>query len=543
LSNTKKISSLLKISCTILFLTSLSFSQPKIAILYSGLTEKQSNEQSQKIIEDITTLELFFIQDKISYEVIYDDELESGINDDLDILILPSVEIINEAEFKSLQEFLASGKSIINIGSQLKYIANEFNEFYNLQTLFGLSNLKKLETEDLSFLHTLPLNFFPDPKIKGDGILRISTKNHPLIIEEDNYNNISTGFVFSKIKNSFNKNSIIQGVMGNGKFLWTGFGINDLVGGKDDNAEFQDFIRSTIDWMDTKPDVYLANFPDQFSYPLILTIKYNNALEPKLIDVLQSKKFSPHLIVDPTAKISKEVLSRFNKDEIILDLSSYNLRDQDFSNSIKKYLDAFNLEYGFNIETILVDQFVIDSIDERYLREFNFDKILVHSQVCGLPEIGANGLLYIAFADNQKYSKSDNQIQFINYTPKIDCEKNIEDDLLADLNLLGLQNYHFVSLTTARDWWIIKNNLKCEINNLLENSIEIFVSNNNPVEVDNIKLILNPAGSYKQKNISITSNNALLDYNYESSSGAIVINLDKLYSNSIKKILVSFLEN
>jgi len=163
--------------------------------------------------------------------------------------------------------------------------------------------------------------------------------------------------------------------------------------------------------------------------------------------------------------------------------------------------------------------------------------------VCGLPEIGANGLLYIAFADNQKYSKSDNQIQFINYTPKIDCEKNIEDDLLADLNLLGLQNYHFVSLTTARDWWIIKNNLKCEIKYLLENSIELCVSNNNPVEVNNIKLFLNPAGSYKQKNISITSNNALLDYNYESSSGAIVINLDKLYSNSIKKILVSFLEN
>ena len=246
-----------------------------------------------------------------------------------------------KSEFKSLQEFLAGGKSIINIGSQLKNVLNEFNEFNNLQTLFGLSNLKKLETDDLSFTHTISLNFFTNPKFKGDGILRISTKNHPMIVEDEDYNNISAGFIISKYENSLNRTSIIQGTIGNGRFLWTGFGINDLVGGKDDNVEFQNFIKSTIEWMDTKPDVYLANFPDQFSSPIILTVKYNNALELELIDVLQSKKFTPHLIVDPGIKISKEILSRFNETEIILDLSNYNLKDKDYSNSIKKYLDAF----------------------------------------------------------------------------------------------------------------------------------------------------------------------------------------------------------
>ena len=177
------------------------------------------------------------------------------------------------------------------------------------------------------------------------------------------------------------------------------------------------------------------------------------------------------------------------------------------------------------------------------MREFNFDKVLVHSQVCGLPEIGDNGLMYIAFADNQKYPKSNNEIQFFNYTPKINCEKNTEDDLLADLNLFSSQNYNFISLSAARDWWIIKNNLKCEIKYLLENSIELFVSNNNPVEVNNIKLFFNSGRNSMPKNVSITSNNKLLDYDYENSSGAIAINLDKLYPNSIKKILISFSEN
>ena len=202
-----------------------------------------------------------------------------------------------------------------------------------------------------------------------------------------------------------------------------------------------------------------------------------------------------------------------------------------------------NLEYGFNIETILIDKSVRDSIDEKYLREFEFDKILVRAEVCSLPEIESDGLLFIPFAVSQKYSKSNNEIQFINYTPKINCDKNTEDDLLTDLNLLSSQNYHFISLIIVRDWWIIKNNLKCEIKSLLENSIELSVSNNNPVEVDNIKLFLNPGGRFNQKNISIISNNASLDYNYEKSNGAIVINLNKLHPNSVKKILVSFSEN
>jgi hypothetical protein len=155
----------------------------------------------------------------------------------------------------------------------------------------------------------------------------------------------------------------------------------------------------------------------------------------------------------------------------------------------------------------------------------------------------SGGLLFIPFADNQKYSKSNNELQFINYIPKINCDENTEDDLLTDLNLLSSQDHHFISLNVARGWWIIKNNLKCEIKYLPENSIELFVSNNNPVEVDNIKSFLNPGGSFKQKNISITSDNLLLDYNYENSSGAIVINLNKLNPNSIKKIMVNLLEN
>ena len=37
------------------------------------------------------------MQNKIPYQVIYDEDLESGIANDFDILILPSVEIISKA--------------------------------------------------------------------------------------------------------------------------------------------------------------------------------------------------------------------------------------------------------------------------------------------------------------------------------------------------------------------------------------------------------------------------------------------------------------
>ena len=87
-------------------ISSLSTAQVKIAVLYSKLSEQHSPNNSQNIIEEITSWELFLMQNKIPYKVIYDDDLESGIEDEFDILILPSVELISKTEMEELKKFL-----------------------------------------------------------------------------------------------------------------------------------------------------------------------------------------------------------------------------------------------------------------------------------------------------------------------------------------------------------------------------------------------------------------------------------------------------
>ena len=143
--------SFLIILCGILIPYNTITAQPKIAILYSELTEKVDNSNSNKVIDAITAWELFLMQDKIPYSVIYDDDLESGIDDEFDILILPTVNFISNEQMEELQNFLASGKSIISTGSKLFYQENILDEYQNLETLFGLSNIKAMDSDNLSF--------------------------------------------------------------------------------------------------------------------------------------------------------------------------------------------------------------------------------------------------------------------------------------------------------------------------------------------------------------------------------------------------------
>ena len=111
------------------------YAQQKIAILYSDLSEKIGDINSNKVIDVITVWELFLMQENIPYSVIYDDDLESGIEGEYEILILPSVNIISNEQFEQLNNFLSSGNSIICSGSKLLFQESSINEYQNLETL------------------------------------------------------------------------------------------------------------------------------------------------------------------------------------------------------------------------------------------------------------------------------------------------------------------------------------------------------------------------------------------------------------------------
>ena len=92
-----------------LILVSTIFAQDlrnvKIGIVYSEKT-KQLIYPQNKDFYPIQNWELFFLNRKISYTVINDEQLDDNDFDFLDLLILPSVEVLSENAKENLKIFL-----------------------------------------------------------------------------------------------------------------------------------------------------------------------------------------------------------------------------------------------------------------------------------------------------------------------------------------------------------------------------------------------------------------------------------------------------
>ena len=517
-----------------------NFAQIRIALLYSELTETHSIDNPEKVIEDITSWELFLMQNKIPYEVIYNNDLESGIEDDFDILILPSVEIISKAEFDELQNFLIAGKSIISVGSKLFYSAKQDGNFNNLKSLFNLNEIEFINKKNTSFNHSIipnHLNHFIDNEYK---VIQITNKNAALECSETAEINNSCGYIISDKLDAISKSSMVYGVIGNGKYFWSGFGINDIIGGKSDLLEFKKIILDAIYWMDSKPEVYLKYpFDDGFD-PALLTVQYNNALQPELIQLLIQNDFPPYLIIDPQIKYSKEIVNLFNNEKIILDLRS-GQSNKLVDIPLVDLIARFEEENDISAQSIILQDLNIKSDILYTLKEKGIVNIIYYTNEINNPEFDKDGFFILPFSGQTNYLNNNGPISFFNYIGKNNCDEKSEEKLINSLIVNNTEKVKFTNLDNISSWWRNKRNLGVKISYSDDNKIEITADNRNPVNVENIQIFFNPGNIYKRNNHSITSNNTLVSY-YKDSSGSLVINLGNMGPRSNKKFIVTFNE-
>ncbi len=537
LKSIEKIFFVLFILSAFLFPQGIIVSQPRIAILYSELTEKIDYSNSNKIIDVITAWELFLMQGNIPYAVIYDDDLESGIEDDFDILILPSVKYISDNQFEELQKFLGNGGSIISSGSKLFFRQNGLNEYQNLESLFGLSNLEAIPSDNISFLHSIIPNHLNQFKLDGEVVLQIANKNQALFCDVIKNNTSAYGYIFNNKEANANKSSLIYGTVGTGRFLWTGFDINDVIGGSEDLWEFKRLILNSLNWMDKKTDIYIENFTESLSSPVIVNLQYNNALEPELIDVLQKNNIKPNLIVNSDQRVLKEIIDNFSSDEIILDLSQNNLLTPSAASVL---IDNFNKEYSVSLSTIIVQKQFLKNIDLNLIQTAGINKVLYIEQVPGIPKSINKDFLSIPFVNFGSDPTSSNVINFLNYNPKVDCEVNAEDELLEKINQLKSQQFNFITLNELAKWWNVRERITYEIKIISDTEMELLVTNKSSVVINGLNIFLNITNKIDRKTLTISLNNSLLEYYFDNTSGAVVIRLDKIPPSSLSKIKINF---
>ena len=513
--------------------------QTKIAILYSGYTEKFTDNNSPKVIDQITIWELFLMEEKIPYVVIYDRDLESGISDDFDILILPSVNSISLEELKSMKEFLNEGKSILSVGSKLSLDENGvFNGSGNLNELFGIKSEEYIG-EQLSFFNHLNFNPIFYNNNKFDGVLQISTKNLPMICDIQTLTNTSLGYIKINEYNNY-QTSIVYGLQGNGKFVWTGFNIDDVAGGKNDVEEYKNIIVNSLNWLDKKPDLFLNNYPLGKNSSTIIMIENNYGLTSELIDKLNQDGVEPCLIIAPEQKISDKIKTKIKQENYILDLSNIFINEDEPEQKYVDELIKINERLEFPIKTVLIPKSLTNNKAAlNSLSDAGINIFLFPNNASGMPALENNKFLILPYYFDDQNEYDTGGVNFITYNSKIDCDRNTEDDFLIKISKIESSDSWVTTLSSLRDWWVSRNNISASIFTAGENSANLVISNNNMQEIDNIKLILNWSYEYNINQLVVNYGNEIIDYS-ASKTGEINLLIEKLGARQTKRINMIF---
>jgi hypothetical protein len=554
---------------TFLIVSSIS-SQNRIALLYSGYTEKHQNGEAASYIDQFTAWEVFLMQNKIAYKVIYDEELESGISDDFDILILPSVISISDEELNSIKIYLKDGKNILSAGST--FIMDEEGlqkDYSNLESIFGIRINESALTGKMNFSHSITSHTLFDGKNNQDQLIQISNKNFPLTAVINSDKSFPIGFLHGNESENLSEQltSMVLGYNGLGKFIWLGFQFNSVIGGKEDTQQFENIILKSLKWLNKEPKIWISNYPEDQKSAVILMLENYSGLKPEAIDLLLNENYKPHLILTPNVKLSTLLQNKISNDNYILDLSSCSLNSKDDFDNIISVISISNIDFGIVLKSVIISRLSFEDSFLSSLKDSGIEIVLFNSPVSAAPFLSKNSILFVPFArgytegimnskdlysaklyQERNYAqfsqaKDLNELFFHQYGSKINCNESSEDEYLLMLNRIKKDDPWFPSLMELKEWWIVKENISIKVKAFNENTLEYILSNNNYKSIENFTTNISVPRAFNKLFLNIKSGNSGIAYTFSDKPDEIKIHVNDLNSKQSKNIIIKFADD
>ncbi len=511
----------------------------RIAILYSGYTAKLNEGYIPKVDDQITLWEIFLMQNKISYSVIHDKDLERGISDDFDLLILPSVYSISEKEFNSLKSFLNDGNSILNVGSKLSYDSDQNYKGLNfLNELLGVDLSEFTDKGQSLFQYPNQDLIFVDKNLKSS-VLQISTKYPPIICNTESTFFNHVGYLETASESS-SQTLLIYGKSGNGKFVNIGFNFDDVIGGENEQDIFKSIIINAIKWLDKIPAAYIKNFPNDFINASIVVIENNFGLKPGLIDNLSDNGIDPYILFTPEQKLDEVIKEKIKDEHFIIDLRNLfaDSSENDW-NQLNGIFDKVN-EANKKIFNVLLSEKMLENKNLISFLDVNGVKVfLLNQNNSGLPEINNGKKILIPYFENNYNKTFENSINFFTYKSKINCEEKVDDKFVDDVLKSKSYKNWFCTFNQLKDWYELKNNITVSISDIVENNLSLTISNNNSDKVDDISFLINLPSKVNTKLLEVKSGNDQIEYSVDGLN-QLNLRIDELGPRQLKKINISF---
>lgn len=294
-------------------------------------------------------------------------------------------------------------------------------------------------------------------------------------------------------------------------------------------------ILDIIKYLDIDADIGVKTLPNDFDSYKVITLKYNNLLEPQLIDKLHLDGFTPQLVIALYTKLPENIKSKFNDENFILDLTILNL-DKISAQQLSDTLNYFREVSNINIQNIILNKHYFPKPITESLRGLGVKTILVSPDYYGLQPTIIDEIIILHY---QISTSENNWNNFINYTPSVRCESNPEDDFLYAISKIDKTKNWITNLSSLREWWIKRSNIKVQLSKQENGVYRILIRNNNYSEVNNVAVYLNLPSDIDLNLLTISENRNLFDYRLDNKTGIVRLEVQTLKSQESRTLLIS----
>lgn len=293
-----------------LIISAQDFSDVKIAIVHSEKT-KQLLHKNDNNFYPILDWELLLLNQKLTYEVFEDKDLDNYEFKNTNVLILPSVEILSDQAMLNIRDFINGGGNLLVLGK-----LGSFDWDVNLRATDALEYLSELQISalqidnEISEYHSFNcLNALSQDFTDNFSFLIINQLT-PFYAFQIPHNGKALGSY--KLNNMhFNSQSGIVAIEGeHSRILWFGFQLSQISSDKQESNLKDKLVLNAIRWLCGKPSAWVNSFPSfHESVTLFSAITKNQGLmKEELAPIFEKKNIPLNFFITPS-----EILDNYDE--------------------------------------------------------------------------------------------------------------------------------------------------------------------------------------------------------------------------------------
>jgi hypothetical protein len=516
----------------------------KIGFVHSSLTKNLLHAEDTNFYP-VQDWELFFLNEKISYEVFDDDGVDEYDFDEVDVLILPSVEILSDDAIENLQDFLNEGKGLFILGKLgVKDDNGNYRQLDGLQSLAGIQVNEFLDRNTIAKNHALYANNFLSHNVQSNSSL-IVMNNFPLLYTENALSKIiKLGEYISKDNSEdhlIDKAGIVKFENEKGRLLWFGFQLSQISVSGDEREVLQKLIFNSIEWLAGKPIVWINSWPFNFNSATVFTSMIRNpnefTFEMSAPFAIQSIVIRTNFFLKPDAikSFPDEVERLASPGDIHVLYDEYEYLDlsedektimlENASQSLRN--ETTQLFYGLKYLNNNEAKDIIEKSVSKYFDFVTYDdnSIITFEKRRGVPTNNAKMIFPPSnFSLRKNYIQRNNDLTeykkyfddvhkcggiiAVNYIDQFsNFNSSIESETFKKILSNTMKNYSWIApYSGIVDWLIKKENIFINIKEIGEKPVlRLVIDNRNRERVENVGIRLTLSPEYRNP-VTVNSN-------------------------------------